>query len=256
MRTPEVLVPFIGLLYSGLYLLYTVVLSLMAGGVADFVYILGPFVAIFLLAAFGVWRRFRFAFLGAAILSALFLFLEGPFVVDSFGNPANYELFFGTITIIFSLLASLVYSVLGFRMFWNKSGVAKPRKTMHFSSSLAWVFLGVIIGALFVGALAGATETRLLNNGQADISIVAGAASPGSQNWYAPASFTAHSGDTVTWANRDGAAHTVTSDTGTVLDSGNMNPGESFSHMFTSPGTFAYHCEYHAWMKGTVVVVP
>jgi len=38
------------------------------------------------------------------------------------------------------------------------------------------------------------------------------------------------------------------------LNSGNVAPGASFSHTFTTAGSFAYHCNYHAVMKGTVTV--
>jgi plastocyanin len=39
-----------------------------------------------------------------------------------------------------------------------------------------------------------------------------------------------------------------------VLNSGNVAPGASYSHTFTKAGSFAYHCNYHSVMKGTVTV--
>ena len=60
--------------------------------------------------------------------------------------------------------------------------------------------------------------------------------------------------NTVFWSNGDSAAHTVTSDTG-VFDSGNMNPGDTYQFTFTTPGTYTYHCSYHPFMQGTVIVV-
>jgi plastocyanin len=38
------------------------------------------------------------------------------------------------------------------------------------------------------------------------------------------------------------------------LDSGNIGIGKSYSHTFTKAGSFAYHCNYHSVMKGTVIV--
>ena len=61
-------------------------------------------------------------------------------------------------------------------------------------------------------------------------------------------------GTTVTWTNEDSAAHTVTSDDGTTFQSGKMDQGATFSYTFTTAGTYAYHCEYHAGMKATIVV--
>jgi plastocyanin len=38
------------------------------------------------------------------------------------------------------------------------------------------------------------------------------------------------------------------------LNSGNIGIGDSYSHTFTTAGSFAYHCNYHSVMKGTVTV--
>jgi len=59
--------------------------------------------------------------------------------------------------------------------------------------------------------------------------------------------------NTVVWNNDDSVPHTVTANDGS-FSSGNLNPGDSYSFTFTTPGTYAYHCSYHSWMKGTVIV--
>ena len=59
--------------------------------------------------------------------------------------------------------------------------------------------------------------------------------------------------NTVDWINDDSVPHTVTANDGS-FSSGNLNPGDSYSFTFTSPGTYTYHCSYHPWMKGTVIV--
>jgi len=46
--------------------------------------------------------------------------------------------------------------------------------------------------------------------------------------------------------------HTVTSDNGGPLSSSTLQPNQTFSFTFTAPGTFAYHCSIHPYMKGTV----
>ena len=62
-------------------------------------------------------------------------------------------------------------------------------------------------------------------------------------------------GTTVTWENRDNTQHTTTSTASPpIWDSGILNPGQQFSHTFSSPGTFSYICNVHP-MAGTVVVV-
>jgi len=59
--------------------------------------------------------------------------------------------------------------------------------------------------------------------------------------------------NTVTWVNNDGAPHTVTANDGSFA-SGNVAPTGTFTFTFTKAGTYAYHCLYHPWMVGTVIV--
>jgi LPXTG-motif cell wall-anchored protein len=47
----------------------------------------------------------------------------------------------------------------------------------------------------------------------------------------------------------------VTSDDSKTFDSGSVAPrGGTFSFTTNTPGTFAYHCTFHPWMKATLVV--
>lgn len=58
---------------------------------------------------------------------------------------------------------------------------------------------------------------------------------------------------TVTWVNNDTEAHTATADDG-LFDSGELQPGESYSVWFDGAGQVAYHCTIHPDMKGSIVV--
>lgn len=60
-------------------------------------------------------------------------------------------------------------------------------------------------------------------------------------------------GAPVTWTNQDGATHTVTFDAGGV-DSGRLATNATFRHVFTTAGTFTYHCAIHTSMTGTITV--
>ena len=73
---------------------------------------------------------------------------------------------------------------------------------------------------------------------------------------YEPAVVTVRVGTTVTWTNTGAVVHTVTADDGKSFDSGVMRPKAVFKLMPTSPGKFTYHCTYHRWMKGTLIVMP
>lgn len=89
-----------------------------------------------------------------------------------------------------------------------------------------------------------------------DVTIISGAASAGS-GAYSPNPFTISlaSQTSVKWGNADGTTHTVTSDDG-AISSGNIASGGTFSHTFTTPGTYAYHCTIHPTMAGSIVVTP
>lgn len=60
-------------------------------------------------------------------------------------------------------------------------------------------------------------------------------------------------GATVTWTNLNSVAHTATADNG-EFNSGNLNPGQSYSFQFEKAGSFIYNCSYHPSMQGTILV--
>jgi plastocyanin len=70
---------------------------------------------------------------------------------------------------------------------------------------------------------------------------------------YAPGTVTVNVGDSVTWTNADAQSHTASADDGS-FDTSAIGTGDTGSVTFSSAGTFAYHCEFHPNMTGTVVV--
>lgn len=73
-------------------------------------------------------------------------------------------------------------------------------------------------------------------------------------NAFTPSTISVAVNTTIIWTNKDGVSHTVNSDAGSDLNSGNMGNGGTYSHQFTAIGTFAYHCNIHSSMHGTVTV--
>jgi plastocyanin len=71
---------------------------------------------------------------------------------------------------------------------------------------------------------------------------------------YTPKKLSVAKGATVTWTNADPANHTVTFDAGAMKSLGNQRQGSKRSMRFAAAGTFAYHCDFHPNMHGTVVV--
>lgn len=75
---------------------------------------------------------------------------------------------------------------------------------------------------------------------------------------FIPSQLTIPVGTTVIWVNDEQAKHTATADDN-QFDSGDQDLGVSYSHTFTSPGTYRYFCRYHGdvgsvGMAGTIVV--
>src|SRR5581483_3063161 len=69
-----------------------------------------------------------------------------------------------------------------------------------------------------------------------------------------PASVTVHVNDSVTWTWIGPTVHTATSDTG-LWDSGLLSSSSTtFTHAFTSSGSFPYFCEVHPFMTASVTV--
>jgi plastocyanin len=60
-------------------------------------------------------------------------------------------------------------------------------------------------------------------------------------------------GGRVLWTNSDTAAHTATADDRS-FDTQTIDKGKARMVTVTAAGTFAYHCDFHPFMKATVVV--
>jgi plastocyanin len=83
----------------------------------------------------------------------------------------------------------------------------------------------------------------------------------GAQLSFDPSTLTVEAGSTIVLANVGGKPHTLTADDGS-FDTGVVTPGaeggrfagKNASLSVPKPGTFAFHCEVHAVMKGTLTV--
>ena len=75
---------------------------------------------------------------------------------------------------------------------------------------------------------------------------------------FVPSELEVTSGTEVTWTNNGESPHTVTADDGT-FNSGNLDPGDSYSFTFEEGDEFPYYCEYHGGeggegMAGTIIL--
>jgi plastocyanin len=74
---------------------------------------------------------------------------------------------------------------------------------------------------------------------------------------FAPATVDVAKGTTVTWSNKDGTTHHITSGTPPTGDGkfdGAVAGGATFRFTFNDVGTFKYFCSIHTTMTGTITV--
>ena len=70
---------------------------------------------------------------------------------------------------------------------------------------------------------------------------------------YVPDTVTIRPGQSVRFVEDDDTPHTVTAGDKS-FDSGNLDKGSSWTHVFDQEGTYAYFCTYHTYMRGKVIV--
>jgi plastocyanin len=118
------------------------------------------------------------------------------------------------------------------------------------------------IAALMVAALAlcacGSSGSSDKSTG-ATVATPAGGAAVSYENYNAsPKTITVKLGQSVTWTNKDGAAHNVVSTGGPGADkisSPSIPQGGTFTFTPSAAGTIKYVCTYHPQMTGYSVVV-
>ena len=76
---------------------------------------------------------------------------------------------------------------------------------------------------------------------------------------FVPETITVASGTEITWTNQDATAHTVTAGTPDAPEPDRFDlevaeQGDTVSTSFDETGTYAYFCELHPFMLGTVEV--
>jgi plastocyanin len=71
---------------------------------------------------------------------------------------------------------------------------------------------------------------------------------------FQPRRLVVKAGTRITWTNKDGDPHTVTSRNGHALHSSALDTGSSYTVVLRKPGTYSYFCKIHPFMHGVVVV--
>jgi plastocyanin len=68
---------------------------------------------------------------------------------------------------------------------------------------------------------------------------------------FSPKTLTVKAGTKIKVSNKDGTTHTFTANKG-AFDTGDIDGGSSATVTVKKPGTYAYHCNIHSSMHGTI----
>ena len=71
---------------------------------------------------------------------------------------------------------------------------------------------------------------------------------------FQPSKVTIAPGTKVAWTNKDSTEHTATANNEATFDTGSIKHGQTKTYKFAKPGTYAYHCAFHPFMTGTIIV--
>lgn len=124
---------------------------------------------------------------------------------------------------------------------------------MRLRSLIAPVIAVIVVGAIALAlgsSRAGSTHpaSPVLASGKAVHLTISNYA-------FQPPALTVKVGTVVTVKNTDATAHTASARNG-AFDSGTVNQGQAVRFTLRKPGTFSYYCKFHAFMTGTIKVVP
>jgi plastocyanin len=71
---------------------------------------------------------------------------------------------------------------------------------------------------------------------------------------FMPPTVTVKAGGSVRWVNGDRAPHTASAQGGQGFDTGTLQTGAAKGVTFARAGRYPYVCQFHPFMKGTVIV--
>jgi plastocyanin len=108
-------------------------------------------------------------------------------------------------------------------------------------------------GSSSSGATSSSSASSSSSSGASSSNAAATASTITIQNFSFSTPDSVSPGATITVDNKDGTAHTVTSDDGDAFDDA-ASAGKTTFTAPTKPGTYPFHCNIHPEMHGTLVV--
>jgi plastocyanin len=120
------------------------------------------------------------------------------------------------------------------------------------------VAIPLVVAALVFAGCGGGGDTDSTPSGSSPSPAAASSSSPQAVKivdyTYKPADLTVAAGTTVEFTNKDSTPHTATSKQSGAFETGSIDTGKSAEVKLEKPGTYAYYCAFHPFMKGTITV--
>ncbi len=126
------------------------------------------------------------------------------------------------------------------------------------------VTIGALIGALCIAACGSSSSAKTgsssspaaKSTSSAATKAVSGHTTVTIKNYmFSPMHLTVTKGTRVSFHNYDVATHTATA-LNQSFDTGDIKQNQTKTITFSKPGTYKYHCLFHAFMTATITVVP
>jgi plastocyanin len=113
--------------------------------------------------------------------------------------------------------------------------------------------VGIAIPLVGCGGGSGTDSTSAASTGSAAPSSGAQAVTIADYT-YDPTKIVVPAGTTITFNNEDSTPHTATSKQSGAFETDSIDTGKSAEVVLDQPGTYAYFCAFHPFMKGTIEV--
>jgi plastocyanin len=116
----------------------------------------------------------------------------------------------------------------------------------------------LVMAAVVLAGCGGGGDTDSTPSGSTSGSAAASSSGPQAVTivdyTFRPADLTVAAGTTVEFTNEDSTPHTATSKQSGAFETGPIDTGKSAKVTLEDPGTYAYYCAFHPFMKGTIKV--
>lgn len=114
--------------------------------------------------------------------------------------------------------------------------------------------VAIAIGSLSIVMLSGDASATASTSSMSTPSAHGGVTIDIANYLFKPARVTVKAGTKVTWVNHDSSPHTATASGPGGFDTGTLTKGHKKTLTLKKRGTYAYICQFHPFMKATVVV--